>query len=42
LTRYWLTANVTCELFENISDNLGFTENQQLSIILTIDHRRSE
>ncbi|UBF19282.1 hypothetical protein HRTV-17_gp83 [Halorubrum phage HRTV-17] len=41
-TRYWPTANDTCELFENIAGNLGFTENQQLSIILTIDHRRPE
>ncbi|AAL54950.1 hypothetical protein HfxHF1_215 [Halophage HF1] len=41
-TRYWPTANDTCDLFTEIADNLGFTQNQQLSIILTIDHRRSE
>ncbi|QRD99703.1 hypothetical protein VOLN27_80 [Halorubrum virus VOLN27B] len=40
-TRYWPTANDTCDLFSEIADNLGFTENQQLSIILTVDHRRS-
>lgn len=40
-TRYWPTANDTCGLFSEIADNLGFTENQQLSIILTVDHRRS-
>jgi len=41
-TRYWPTSNNTCSLFESIADDLGFTENQQLSIILTIDHRRIE
>lgn len=41
-TRYWPTANETDDLFTEIATNLGFTENQQLSIILTVDHRRSE